>query len=240
VQDLTTGSLTGHLLKTTGFMLVSMVFQTLYVLVDLYWVGTPRHRCGRRGRAGWQSHLHRPCRHADAGVGTTTLVAHATGARNQTRANLVFNQSQVLSMVVGLLFLIAAYVGAGTVCRDIERGRRNAAAHARVPALVHPFTLTAVRAHRNGIGAARHRGTSSQGMWCRPRPVILNIILAPILVFGWGTGHRARRLGCGARDAHLDRDRRDLDDVLLPALQRVHPVSRFATGRHAWRSGAIC
>ena len=39
MQDLTTGSVTGHLLKTTSFMLVSMVFQTLYILVDLYWVG---------------------------------------------------------------------------------------------------------------------------------------------------------------------------------------------------------
>ena len=39
MQDLTTGSLTGHLLKTTSFMLVSMIFQTLYVLVDLFWVG---------------------------------------------------------------------------------------------------------------------------------------------------------------------------------------------------------
>ena len=36
MQDLTTGSLTRHLLKTTGFMLVSMVFQTMYVLIDLY------------------------------------------------------------------------------------------------------------------------------------------------------------------------------------------------------------
>ena len=39
MQDLTTGSLTGHLLKTTSFMLVSMIFQALYVLVDLFWVG---------------------------------------------------------------------------------------------------------------------------------------------------------------------------------------------------------
>ena len=39
MQDLTTGPLTRHLLKTTGFMLVTMVFQTLYFLVDLYWVG---------------------------------------------------------------------------------------------------------------------------------------------------------------------------------------------------------
>jgi D-alanine-D-alanine ligase len=39
MQDLTTGSLTRHLLKTTSFMLVSMIFQTLYILVDLFWVG---------------------------------------------------------------------------------------------------------------------------------------------------------------------------------------------------------
>ena len=35
MKDLTTGSLTGHLLQTTSYMLVTMLFQTLYVLVDL-------------------------------------------------------------------------------------------------------------------------------------------------------------------------------------------------------------
>ena len=30
MEDLTTGSISRHLLKTTGFMLVTMVFQTLY------------------------------------------------------------------------------------------------------------------------------------------------------------------------------------------------------------------
>ena len=39
MQDLTTGSITRHLLKTASFMLVTMIFQTLYFLVDLYWVG---------------------------------------------------------------------------------------------------------------------------------------------------------------------------------------------------------
>src|SRR5436190_15391308 len=38
MQDLTTGSLTGHLLRTTTMMLVGMIFQTLYLLVDLFWV----------------------------------------------------------------------------------------------------------------------------------------------------------------------------------------------------------
>ncbi len=40
MQDLTSGSLTRHLLTTAAYMLVTMVFQTLYMLVDLYWVGS--------------------------------------------------------------------------------------------------------------------------------------------------------------------------------------------------------
>ena len=48
MEDLTTGSISRHLLKTTGFMLVTMVFQTLYFLVDLYWVG----RLGKEAIAG--------------------------------------------------------------------------------------------------------------------------------------------------------------------------------------------
>ena len=39
MQDLTKGSISTHLVKTASFMLVTMVFQTLYFLVDLYWVG---------------------------------------------------------------------------------------------------------------------------------------------------------------------------------------------------------
>ena len=108
MQDLTTGSLTGHLLKTTSFMLVSMVFQTLYVLIDLYWVG----RLGTDAVAavGLSGNLMFIVLAATQmlGVGTTTLVSHATGGRNRERANLVFNQSQVLSLVVGGIFFALA------------------------------------------------------------------------------------------------------------------------------------
>ena len=48
MEDLTRGSIVGHLVKTTSFMLVTMVFQTLYFLVDLYWVG----RLGKEAIAG--------------------------------------------------------------------------------------------------------------------------------------------------------------------------------------------
>ena len=51
MQDLTTGSLSRHLLKTSSFMLIAMVFQTLYVLIDLYWVA----RAKNMTRRDWSS-----------------------------------------------------------------------------------------------------------------------------------------------------------------------------------------
>ena len=48
MQDLTTGPIIRHLVSTGGFMLFTMVFQTLYFLADLYWMG----RLGKEAVAG--------------------------------------------------------------------------------------------------------------------------------------------------------------------------------------------
>jgi Na+-driven multidrug efflux pump len=39
MKDLTQGSVTKQLLHMSAFMAVSMVVQTLYLLLDMYWVG---------------------------------------------------------------------------------------------------------------------------------------------------------------------------------------------------------
>ena len=187
MQDLTTGSLTGHLLRTTGFMLVSMIFQTLYVLVDLYWVGRlGTDAIAAVGLAGNLTFIVVAGTQM-LGVGTTTLVAHATGARNQDRANLVFNQSQVLSICVGTLFLIAAYVTQGPYTAALsanEETRRLALEYLLwfIPSLALQFLLIAM------ASALRGTGHFKPGMIVQTATVILNIVLAPILIFGWGTG----------------------------------------------------
>src|SRR6186713_2655672 len=108
MQDLTTGSITRHLLKTMSFMLLMMVFQTLYVLVDLYWVG----RLGTSavaavGIAGNLMFMVLALTQMLA-VGTTTVVAHAMGRRDPAAARLSFNQSLSLSFLIGGLFLVVA------------------------------------------------------------------------------------------------------------------------------------
>src|SRR5438128_11109703 len=107
MQDLTKGSIARNLLQTTTFMLVGMVFQTLYFLVDLYFVG----RVGKAAVAGFSLSGNLMffvlALTQMLGVGTTALIAHATGRKDRDAARLIFNQSQVLALIVGALFFVA-------------------------------------------------------------------------------------------------------------------------------------
>jgi MATE family, multidrug efflux pump len=189
MQDLTTGSVTRHLLKTTSFMLVTMVFQTLYFLVDLYWVG----RLGKEavagvGIAGNLTFIVLAITQM-LGVGITTLVSHATGQKDRNRALLVFNQSQVLSVVVGVMFLIAGMAIRAPYVNALGADARTAELASEyllwfIPAMSLQFAMVAMGA------ALRGTGNFKPGMIVSTASVILNMVLAPFLIFGWVT-HRS-------------------------------------------------
>src|SRR5258706_1223116 len=188
MQDLTTGSVTRHLLKTTGFMLVTMVFQTLYFLVDLYWVG----RLGKEavagvGIAGNLTFIVLAITQM-LGVAITTLVSPATGQKDHARALLIFNQSQVLAVVVGLCFLIGGMAIRVPYVNALGADARTATLASDyllwfIPAMSLQFAMVAMGA------ALRGTGNFKPGMIVSTATVILNIVLAPFLIFGWVT-HR--------------------------------------------------
>ena len=187
MQDLTTGSVTRHLLKTTSFMLVTMVFQTLYFLVDLYWVG----RLGKEavagvGIAGNLTFIVLAITQM-LGVGITTLVSHAAGQKDRSRALLIFNQSQVLSVVVGLMFLTAGMAIRVPYVNALASDARTAALASEyllwfIPAMSLQFAMVAMGA------ALRGTGNFKPGMIVSTASVMLNMVLAPFLIFGWVTG----------------------------------------------------
>ena len=187
MQDLTTGSISGHLLKTTSFMLVTMVFQTLYFLVDLYWVGTlGKEAVAGVGVAGNLTFIVLAISQM-LGVGATTLVSHAAGQQNHERALLVFNQAQVLSLTVGALFLVIAMALRIPYANELGADPATARIAADyllwfIPAMALQFALVAMGASLRGIGNFK------PGMVVQTASVIINIVLAPILIFGWGTG----------------------------------------------------
>lgn len=185
MQDLTTGSLTGHLLKTTSFMLVSMVFQTLYILVDLFWVGRlGTDAIGAVGLSGNLSFIVIAITQV-LGVGATTLVSHASGRKDQDRAIFLFNQSQVLSLVVSVMFLAVAMATRHqyALSQAADEGMRMATEQYLlwfVPAMALQFAMVAMGA------ALRGTGNFKPGMFVQTGTVIINMVLAPFLIFGWG------------------------------------------------------
>jgi putative MATE family efflux protein len=184
VEDLTAGSLTRHLLKTASFMLVTMVFQTLYFLVDLYWVG----RLGKEAVAavaiaGNLMFVVLALTQM-LGVGTTALVSHAAGRKDQAAALHLFNQAQVLSLIAGLLFLIVGMSLRGVYARGLAADAATAALAFDylswfVPAMALQFTLVAMSAGLRGTGNFK------PGMIVQTATVVVNIVLAPVLMFGW-------------------------------------------------------
>ena len=185
MQDLTTGSLTRHLLKTTGFMLVTMLTHTLYFLVDLYWVG----RLGREAVAAVtiSGNLMFAVMAVTQmlAVGTTTLVSHAVGRKDRDRALLVFNQAQVLSALAGAVFLALGLVGRPLYARAMSADAATASLASDyllwfIPASALQFGMVAMAA------ALRGTGNFKPGMIVQTATVLINMALAPILIFGWG------------------------------------------------------
>jgi len=186
VQDLTTGSVTRHLLKTTSFMLVTMVFQTLYFLIDLYWVG----RLGKEAVAavGISGNLTFIVLALSQmlGVGATTVVSHAAGRKDRDRAVLLFNQSQVLSLICGVIFFIVGMALRRPYADALSADPVTAELAGQyllwfIPAMSLQFAMVAMGS------ALRGTGNFKPGMVVQTTTVILNMILAPILIFGWLT-----------------------------------------------------
>jgi putative MATE family efflux protein len=193
MQDLTTGSLSRHLLKTSSFMLIAMVFQTLYVLIDLYWVG----RLGTDAVAAVavSGNLMFLVLAATQmlGVGTTTLISHAVGRKEHDTARLVFNQSLGLAATLAVLFFTIAMILRMPYAVSLSAEDETASLAADylawfIPSLALQFPLVAMGA------AMRGTGNFKPGMIVQSATIIINIVLAPILIFGWVFGVR---LGVG-------------------------------------------
>ena len=107
-------------------MLVTMAFQTLYFLIDLYWVGRlGTDAVAAVGIAGNLTFIVLALTQM-LGVGTTTVVSHAVGRQEHNQARFLFNQSQVLAMIAGLLFLIVGLAARTSYSQALGADARTA------------------------------------------------------------------------------------------------------------------
>jgi putative MATE family efflux protein len=196
MKDLTQGSITGHILNMSLFMLIGMAGQTAYFLVDLYFVAHlgPEAVAGVNA-AGTVSFVVLALTQI-LGVGTVALIAHAVGRKDQSDANMVFNQSVVLSAICGVFTLLAGYLLAGAYMRAVGADpemQANGETYLRwfLPNLAMQFALVSMGSALRGTGIVK------PGMIVQLLTVALNIVLAPMLIAGWGTGHPMGVAGAG-------------------------------------------
>ena len=182
---MTQGSVTRHLLHMASFMAVSMVVQTLYLLADLYWVG----RLGKEAIAavGLSGNLMMLVMALTQmlGVGTTTVISQAAGRKDQATAEVAFNQSIVLSLFVALLFGIVSFPLRTAYSQSMSADAPTAAMAVSylawfIPALMLQFPLVSLGS------ALRATGIIKPAVGLQVLSVILNMILAPLFIFGVG------------------------------------------------------
>jgi putative MATE family efflux protein len=185
MKDMTEGSVTRHLLHMASFMAVSMVVQTLYLLADLYWVG----RLGKEAIAavGLSGNLMMVVLALTQmlGVGTTTVISHAAGRKDQPNAEIAFNQSVILSLAVGLLFGVCSFPLRNYYSQSLSADAPTAAMAVSylgwfIPALMLQFPLVSLGS------ALRATGIIKPAVGLQVLSVILNMIFAPLLIFGVG------------------------------------------------------
>ena len=185
MKDLTQGSVVRHLLHMSAFLATSMVAQTLYLLADLYWVGhLGKEAIAAVGVAGNITMIVLALTQM-LGVGTTTLISQAAGRKDQAHAELAFNQSFVMSIVIALALGVVGFILRSPYCDWLSADAETAALAKAyllwfLPGLLLQFPLVALGS------ALRATGIIKPAVGFQVLSVLLNIVLAPLLIFGIG------------------------------------------------------
>jgi putative MATE family efflux protein len=196
MRDLTQGPIPGHLVAMAVPIAVGMLAQTLYFLIDLYFVA----RLGDAalagvGAAGTAMFLVMALTQM-LGVGTMALVSQAVGRKDPADADLVFNQALSLSLLCTAATLAGGYLLSGGYMRVV--GADAATMDAGITYLTWFMPGLALQ-YVNIVMMSGLRGTGvvQPTMVVQIATVLLNALLAPVLIAGWLTGRPMGVAGAG-------------------------------------------
>ncbi len=186
MRDLTQGPIPGNLLQMAAPIAVGMLAQTLYFLVDLYFVARLGHAAIAGVSAGGIAMFLVMAMTQTLGVGTAALVAQAVGRKDPADANLVFNQAFALAATCMVFTLIGGYLLTPVYMRSL--GADAATVEAGITYLYWFLPGLALQyANMVMMSALRGTGVVKPTMIVQMATVLLNVILAPVLIAGIGT-----------------------------------------------------
>jgi len=173
---------------------------TLYFLVDLYFVAhLSAAAVAGVSSAGAAMFIVFACSQV-LGVGTVSSISHAVGEKNQPEANRILNDALVLSALFGIATLVLGYPFASLYMRLMGADAPSAQAgvtflHWTLAGLALQFPLVVMGSALRGAGVVR------PAVIAQSVSVGLNILLAPVLIAGWGTHYPMGVAGAGLASA---------------------------------------
>lgn len=183
-RDLTQGSIAKNIWVLSIPMIASNMLQAGFNLVDMFWVG-------RLGAAALASVAMSGSilmivmfLMIGVGIGTTALVARAIGEKNRVKADNVAMQSLIMGFFVSLVFAVLGYLlspwllqvlGADQQVLTLGLGYMRIL-FLGVMAMFYMFLISAIL---NGAGDA------TTPMIILVVATVINIVLDPIMIFGW-------------------------------------------------------
>lgn len=179
-----------------GFIGLSLIFQTLYFVIDLYFVS----RLGNAAIAGVSAagnvFFLALAASQMISIGVMATVAQAVGAKNEAEANLMSDQAISMSIAGAVLMLVLGYAFGGAGVDALTADAASAAEgraylYAFIPSLALMFPVQAM------ISALRGAGVTMPTMVLQTATVLINAALAPVLIAGIGTGVPLGAAGAG-------------------------------------------
>jgi putative MATE family efflux protein len=196
MKNLSEGSIPGHVATMSIQMFIGMVVQVAYFVTDLKFVSLLGNDIAAGFSAAGNLWFAVLALTQILNVGTAAMVSHAVGAKQHERANLVFNQSLVMSVIMGAFVLVALYA----VARPYMHLEAADATVAQAgidylmgvtPGLGLQFLMISMFATLRGTGIVKPT------MIIQFITVGLNILFAAILTIGWLTGKPYGAFGAG-------------------------------------------
>jgi putative MATE family efflux protein len=196
MKDLTQGSVLSHALTMAVPIFAGLVLVLLCGLIDLYFVaGLGEAAIAGVGAAGNAGFLISALTQV-VSVGTLAAVSQAVGRKDRADANFIFNQSLGLSAGCGVSTLAVGFAVARPYMSSVAADAATVEAGTTylvwfMPAFALQFAMLAMSSALRGIGIV------TPTMVVQALTVMINIVLAPVLIVGWGTGYALGVKGAG-------------------------------------------
>jgi len=196
MRDLTQGPVPRLLVAMAMPILGGMLFQTLYYIVDLYFVAQLGQAAIAGVSAAGNANVAVFSLTQVLSVGVVALMSQAAGRQDRAEANHVFNQSLAIALLCAALAILSGVALVDWYMRSLSGdGATQSAGRsfflAFLPGLALQFPLVAMSS------ALRATGVVKPTMAISILTVLLNIALAPVLIAGWGTGIPLGVFGAG-------------------------------------------